>query len=818
MVEDLKRTGFYFGLAAVAYFVSARLGYTFAIPHGTVTLWPPSGVMLGLLLLSNRRDWPALLAGGFSGSLASHLFSGYAVGLSVAAGLANSTESVMAAGFLTWLQGTPWTLSSLRAVVGLAIGAASCSNAVTSVLAAAVLHLGIGLPFGEAWFVWWVGHGLGTLIVTPVVLTWATSARNWRHLKPFRLLEAAVLLGLLIAAAQIALGPNRGWAVEPGPYITFPLLFWAALRFGPLGAATASLILAAEAIGHTALGVGPFAIAGTSGGIAATRVYAYISMASISSLIPAAVLQEHRAAREQLWQSNERYRTVVETASDAILTIDRDSRIEFANSAVERIFGYKAQEVIGRDLTMLMPAHFRELHKSAINRYLATGKKHFSWQGALLTGLHKNGTEIPLEVSFGELAEGGHHLFTGIVRDISEKRAAEEAHGVLEEQYRESQKMDAIGQLAGGIAHDFNNLLTVITGYCELLRDDLGSASHHQTDLAEIERAAERAASLTRQLLAFSRRQILEPRVLSLSDSLRAMEPMLKRLIGEHIDVVVRTPPEIGHIKADAGQIEQVILNLGINARDAMPDGGTLLLELMDVELDVSYTRQHVDASPGPHVMLAVSDTGGGMDAATAARVFEPFFTTKPKGQGTGLGLSTVHGIVKQSGGIIGVYSEPGAGTTFKVYLPRVDAPIDVTPAATTVETRHGSETILLLEDEDAVRGLAERVLEQHGYRVLAAATPGEALGLAAGCKGGLHLLLSDVVLPGMSGTSLAHKLLADHPGLSVLYMSGYTDGAIVQNGVLERDTPFIQKPFTPEALLRKVRAVLDRRDQSREG
>jgi CheY-like chemotaxis protein len=350
-----------------------------------------------------------------------------------------------------------------------------------------------------------------------------------------------------------------------------------------------------------------------------------------------------------------------------------------------------------------------------------------------------------------------------------------------------------------------------------LLRDDLGPGSHHETDLAEIQRAAERAASLTRQLLAFSRRQILEPHVLSLSDSLRAMEPMLKRLIGEHIDVVVRTPPEIGHVKADPGQIEQVILNLAINARDAMPDGGTLLLELMDVELDESYTRQHVDASPGPHVMLVVSDSGGGMDAATAARVFEPFFTTKPKGQGTGLGLSTVHGIVKQSGGIIGVYSEPGRGTAFKVYLPRVDAPIDVTPAATAAETRHGSETILLLEDEEAVRALAERVLEQHGYRVLAAATPGEALGLAAGYKGGLHLLLSDVVLPGMSGPSLAEKLLAAHPGLSVLYMSGYTDGAIVQNGVLERDTPFIQKPFTPDALLRRVRGVLDKRDQSRE-
>lgn len=463
---------------------------------------------------------------------------------------------------------------------------------------------------------------------------------------------------------------------------------------------------------------------------------------------------------------------------------------------------------------MLMPVHFRELHKTALARYVATGQKHFSWQGALLTGLHRNGTEIPLEVSFGELADGGHHLFTGIVRDLSEKRAAEEAHGVLEAQYRESQKMEAIGQLAGGIAHDFNNLLTVISGHCELLREELQPGSDHQADLSEIERAADRAASLTRQLLAFSRRQILEPRVLSLSDSLTGMEPMLKRLIGEHINVVVRTPPDIGHVQADPGQIEQVVLNLAINARDAMPAGGTLLIELTDVVLDESYTPRHVDAAQGPHVMLAVSDTGVGMDAATATRVFEPFFTTKPQGKGTGLGLSTVHGIVKQSGGSIGVYSEPGRGTTFKIYLPRVDAPIDVTPLATRATARGGSETVLLLEDEEAVRALAERILTQHGYRVFVAATPREALDIAAGSKNSLHLLLSDMVLPEMSGPSLAEKLLAGQPGLSVLYMSGYTDHAIVHGGILERDTPFIQKPFTPEALLRKVREVLDGREE----
>jgi PAS domain S-box-containing protein len=650
------------------------------------------------------------------------------------------------------------------------------------------------------------------LIVTPVVVTSVEAARTWRGLGWPRILEALALFVVLMAAARVALGPSRGWAVEPGPYLTFPLLIWAALRFGPFGAAGASLMLAAHATWYAALGVGPFVPVGTSGATAAMRVYAYLGLASFSSLIPAAILQEREATGEELWQSKERYRTVVETASDAILTIDNTSRIEFANPAVERIFGYAPQELTGRNLTILMPAGLRQLHESALAQYLATGQKHISWHGAVLTGVHRNGTEIPLEVSFGELVQEGRHLFIGILRDISEKRAAEQALGVLEAQYREAQKMDAIGQLAGGVAHDFNNLLTVIRGYCELLRDELGAANRLQGDLAEIDRAAERAASLTSQLLAFSRRQMLEPRVLDLSDSLRSMEPMLRRLIGEHIDIVVQTPAEVGRVRADPGQIEQVILNLAINARDAMPGGGRLVLEVKDVVLDESYTSQHLEAATGAHVMLAVSDSGVGMDGATVARIFEPFFTTKPKDKGTGLGLSTVHGIVKQSGGNITVYSEAGRGTVFTIYLPRVDAAIDALPLPASPTGQGGSETILLLEDEHALRELAEKVLKLHGYRVLAAATPNQALGVAARYAARIHMLLSDVVLPEMSGPAVAEKLLASRPELSVLYMSGFTDNAVVLNRMLEYDTPFIQKPFTPALLLQKVRSVLDHR------
>jgi two-component system, cell cycle sensor histidine kinase and response regulator CckA len=391
----------------------------------------------------------------------------------------------------------------------------------------------------------------------------------------------------------------------------------------------------------------------------------------------------------------------------------------------------------------------------------------------------------------------------GIALDVTERH-------ILEDQYRQSQKVEAIGQLAGGIAHDFNNLLTAIHGYSELLGDELGPESPHQDDLGEIRRAAERASSLTRQLLAFSRRQILDPRVLDLRDSVRGLESMLTRLIGESIEIVVRMTDEEARVKADPGQLEQIILNLTLNARDAMPKGGTLFIEVVNVELGESYARQHVSAKAGRYVMLGVSDTGIGMDAATQERIFEPFFTTKGEGQGTGLGLSTVYGVVKQSGGNIWVYSEPGHGSTFKVYLPRVDELADNPVALPATDVLTGSETILVVEDEPGVRLLVRKILERYGYRVLVAATPRAALDLAQDYNDRIDLLMSDVVLPEMSGRSLSQQIVANRPEIRVVFMSGYTDDAIVHHGVLDPGTPFLQKPFTPDALARKVRSVLN--------
>jgi nitrogen-specific signal transduction histidine kinase/ActR/RegA family two-component response regulator len=395
-------------------------------------------------------------------------------------------------------------------------------------------------------------------------------------------------------------------------------------------------------------------------------------------------------------------------------------------------------------------------------------------------------------------------LVTAAIRDISARRAAEERLLV-------SQKMEAVGQLAAGIAHDFNNLLTAIHGFGELLGGSLPDGDPRRADLGEIMRAADRASELTRQLVAFSRRQILRPRVLDPAEVVEGIAPMLRRLMGEHIALVTHTEPDLGRVMADPSQLEQVLLNLAVNARDAMPEGGELTIETANVESDAEYPGNHAELSPGPYVLLAISDTGEGMDPETKARAFEPFFTTKEPGKGTGLGLATVYGIVKQSLGSIYLSSEPGRGTTFKVYLPRVAE--EATAVAETVTLRPaatGTETILLVEDNAAVRTFARRVLESQGYMVLEAACSAEALPLAASQSGSLDLLVTDVVMPGMQGPQLAQQLRAVRPDMPVLYVSGFTEDSVIAQGIQKREVAFLPKPFTAEALGHAVRDAIE--------
>jgi two-component system cell cycle sensor histidine kinase/response regulator CckA len=380
----------------------------------------------------------------------------------------------------------------------------------------------------------------------------------------------------------------------------------------------------------------------------------------------------------------------------------------------------------------------------------------------------------------------------------------------LEGKLRQAQKMEAVGRLAGGVAHDFNNVLSVILSYADLMLETLDRNDPMRDDVDEIRRAGGRAADLTRQLLMFSRQQVLEPKVLDLDDLLARMAKMLQRILGEDVDLVFLANRGLGRLRADPSSIEQVVMNLVVNARDAMPTGGKLTIETANVQLDEDFVQRHGDATPGPYIMLAVSDTGIGMDAATRSRIFEPFFTTKPVDKGTGLGLSTVFGIAQQSGGCVHVESEPGAGTTFKLYLPRVDCEIDTARSSPPAPSRRGTETVLLVDDDEQVRLVARGILKKSGYQVIDAASGGEALLVCEQHRGAIHLLLTDVVMPQMSGPELARRLAESRPGMRVMCMSGYTDDSIVRHGVLGTEIAYLQKPFTPESLTRKVREVLD--------
>jgi PAS domain S-box-containing protein len=778
-------------------------------------------------------------------------------------------------------------------------------------------------------------------------------------------------------------------------------------------------------------------------------------------------ISERSRVEEALRGSEERFRTVTETASDAIIVINQEGMIELANPSTQKIFGYSREELLGQNLSLLMPERFQAAHSMGLERYVKTGSRTIAWEAVEVSGLRRDGSEVPLELSFGSFTKEGKRFFTGIIRDISERKRAEQAlleseerfrglfenakdtvftvdlagnftslnrageilteytraealqshftrvvadeyrhvaHEMIsrkatgseiatiyeleivtksgrhvlveissrtiqsggqpigvqgsarditerkraeealkrsEEQYRilfesnpqpmcvfdletsrflalneaavghygyarehflsltlgdlhpaedaarlaaaqlrkieglrhlgewrhrtangetinvemtanitnfagrraglvlinditehkraeealrasqaqlqQSQKLEAIGQLAGGVAHDFNNLLTAITGYTDLSLRRLSYDDPIRRNLEEIRKTANRAASLTRQLLAFSRKQILEPKVLDLNVVVKDMYTMLRRLIGEDIDLATNATFDLGKVKADPGQVEQIILNLVVNARDAMPHGGKVTIETGNVSLDERYASEHVPVQTGDYVMLAISDTGSGMDKETQSHIFEPFFTTKEAGRGTGLGLSTVYGIVKQSGGFIWVYSELGKGTAFKIYLPLVvdEAEVGKPKLHLSPTDLRGDETILLVEDEDVVRRMARLILESRGYRVLEAREGEAALRVFCEHASQIDLMVTDVIMPGMSGRMLAERVAVLSPDLPVLYMSGYTDDAIVRHGLLGDQLEFIQKPFAPELLTRKVRSVLDSREQA---
>ena len=508
---------------------------------------------------------------------------------------------------------------------------------------------------------------------------------------------------------------------------------------------------------------------------------------------------ERKRADEQLQASERKYRLLFDSNPEPMWVSDRETlRFLAVNQAAVNRYGYSQEEF----LTMTTA----DIRAPAEPGRAAAGVVPPTTLPSYAREAHrrKDGSVLDVEVAADEIEFGGRPAYLTLARDLTERRH-------LEDQLRQSQKMEAVGRLAGGIAHDFNNLLTAILGNCQLLERQLTAPEQEmlRQDVVEVRRAGERAASLTQQLLAFSRKQVLRAIAVDVNVVVADIDKMLRRMIGEDIDLVTVLRSGVAPVKADPNQLEQVVLNLAINARDAMPHGGRLTIETANIELDDSYARQHLPATPGHYVLLAVSDTGHGMDEETKAHLFEPFFTTKGVGKGTGLGLATVYGIVKQFAGYIWVYSERGHGTTFKIYLPQAEGARE--PAAPPAPApRGGSETVLLVEDEEAVRTLAQKVLRARGYTVLEAGTGHEALAFRERHKGPIDLLLTDVIMPGMNGRELAEELAPSYRGIRVLYMSGYTDDAVLRHGVLEEGTAYIQKPFTPDALAQRVRDVLD--------
>ena len=784
---------------AAAYFVVARLGLRYATIGPSISpVWPPTGLAIAALALLGVRYWPAILVGAFFANGMTSIPVLAAVGIACG----NATEAVLGAVLLRRRAGPHLALGDLRSVyalVGLAAALAALASATVGVTTLWLARVIAPDGFWPALVLWWSGDYLGALVVAPVVLTWLGQPRP--HIARRAALELLLIAAGAVLATAVVLGnllPGSFLQAAQYPYLLFPFVVAAALRFGPPGASFLTLTVAALAVGYTVHGGGPFVMQSVPRTDVALLIY--IGVVAITGLTLGPATARRQRAESAFREANENLQAVIESSPLAIYTLDRASRVVTWNPAAEALYGWRAAEVLGREIPTI--ANDREDHLRLRQRVL----EGEALRGVEVTRRRKDGTPVTLSLSVAPIHDGSGQVtgMLSIAADLTEMRQ-------LEVQYRQAQKMEAVGRLAGGIAHDFNNLLTAILGTTGLLLEGLGSDSTARLDVQEIEKAAKRAAGLTRQLLVFSRQQVLETRVLDLNALVGNLEQLLRRLIGEHIQLQTTLATDLGPVRADPGQLEQAIVNLVVNARDAMPHGGRLTVETANAEFDRRYVESHAPTGPGRYVLLAVSDTGVGMDATTQARLFEPFFTTKEPGKGTGLGLATVYGIVKQSGGYIWAYSELGRGTTFKIYLPRVaEAPALPESALGSAAAAGGSETVLLVEDQEEVRTLARRVLEARGYTVLTAGSGEEALTIAARHPRRIHLLLTDVVMPGMNGRELALRMAEARDDLKVLFVSGYTGEAIHHHGLLEPGVEFLQKPFTPLVLARKVREVLD--------
>jgi PAS domain S-box-containing protein len=792
-------------LLAAVYGAAAWLGLRYVtIGYNVSLVWPPAGLAFAALVLLGLRYWPGIAIGAFLVNAATPIPLLGAVGIA----LGNTVEALLAAALLRRIAGSRPQLEDPRQTRRLILVAAPAGALLAGLIGVGALVVTGALESRAVWQalpVWWAGDLLGMLVVAPVLFSWIARPRV-RDTR--RLLEVIALVVGTAAAAD--LGLLQGLAYLPlgtleYTYLLFPFVVWAAVRFGPRGASLVTLVVAAVAVWHTARGGGPFLLDSVGGTLLVVACYLLV-LAVTGLAVASAVWSERDRATHALQQSEERLHLALDSARMGTWYWSVENNTLTWDENLGRLYGLGPGDAVTSYQQFIARVHpeDREFVSRSVQCALETGESlDYEFRILLPDGRVRRIADLG---RVGRDPEGKPRYLTGVCLDVTERHASEE-------RLRQAHRMESVGRLAGGVAHESNNQMSVVLGAASFIlrRSDLPQPV--RDDVEHIRRAAERTSAVTAQLLAFSRRQILRPTVIDLNALAITWETVLRRTMGEDCTVILRPGDRVPAIRADAGRLEQVLLNLTLNARDAMPKGGTLTVETFVANLSEDHARARpgVMIRPGTYAVLAVTDTGHGMDRETLSHVFEPFFTTKGVGHGTGLGLSTVYGIIKQSDGYVWAYSEPGRGSTFKVYLPVVGPEETVTPASAPIPVRAGKgEWVLLVEDDESVREVARRALDEGGYRVLEAANGADALALLSGTDGRIGLVLTDVVMPGMSGRELAGRIAEMRPGTPVLFTSGYTDGDIVHRGLLDPGAAFVQKPFGPETILRLVRERME--------
>ncbi|MHB8523977.1 MAG: MASE1 domain-containing protein [Limisphaerales bacterium] len=784
------------------YCVGGMLGEASSFMSGRVALvWPQSGIALAAILLFGYRFWPGVALGAvlfdvWNGTAPSLFTLGTAIGSTVGALLCTYLLE-------RFVKFRP-SMERVHDVAGLVVLACllgTTVNASFNVVSLCYQGRGSWDALFPAMLSWWVPNAMAGLVVTPFILTWGSpSFIRWR---PKRVMEAGLCAIGLLAGTLISFNSWYVYGLQNYPlaYLPYPFLVWGALRFGPRGATTGTLLVSAVAI-HALLQMrGPFVTRLESESL--MLIGSYIGILAVSNLLLAAAAMEHRRAEEALAQSEERFSKAFHASPIAIgiATLD-DQRFVDVNGQFLRMLGYGREEVIGHT-DLELPIWVNLGQRAQLLESVREGRNPRDLEAQLRS---RSGETLTVLTSVESINLASQPCLLFILHDITERQS-------LEAQLRQLQKMEAIGQLSAGVAHDFNNILTVIQGYTKLVAGERHLEPKTVEALDLVMAAADRASLLTRQLLTFSRRQATHPQKLNVNELVEDTAAMLGRILGEDIALSFDCEPQLSMVVADSGMIEQVLLNLAVNSRDAMPRGGKLTIRTAELHIDDAYAKLHPESRSGTFVKLAVADTGCGIAPENLPRVFEPFFTTKEVGKGTGLGLATVFGIVKQHLGWITVASTPGLGTTFEILLPSTgEKPTPSLEKPAEPRARGGTETILLVEDEEAVRGLARVVLQRHGYRVLEAGSGSRALAVWNEHASDIDLLLTDMVMPeGMSGRELAEELLANRSDLKIIYTSGYSEDMFEKSLSLEEGFNFLRKPFYPQKLAQTVRDCLDR-------